>query len=76
MQSRSNGLLAIKGTVNSMLDEITLQMNRIEQDIRNLREQQATHPCDEAFFHYCQSRVDRIESQMDILNRQLEGGSK
>lgn len=58
--------------VNSMTDKITLQMDRIERDIRNLREQQAIHPCDEAFFHYCQHQIDKIESQMDILNRQLE----
>lgn len=56
-----------------MLDEIMLQMDRVERDIRNLREQQATHPCDEAFFHYCQHQIDKIEAQMDILNRQLEG---
>lgn len=54
-----------------MIDEITLQMDRVERDIRNLREQQATHPCDEAFFHYCQHQIDKIEAQMDILNRRL-----
>ena len=58
-----------------MMDEVTLQMDRIEQAVRNLRKQQAIHPCDEAFFHYCQSQIDRIESQMDILDRQLEGGT-
>lgn len=71
MRSRSSSLRDIR-MVNSMLDEITLQMDRVERDIRNLREQQATHPCDEAFFHYCQHQIDKIEAQMDILNRQLE----
>ena len=56
--------------------EFTLWSKRIEQQINDLREQQATHPCDEAFFHYCQAQIDRIETQMDILNRQLEGACK
>lgn len=54
--------------------EFTLRSNRIEQMISKLREQQATHPCDEAFFHYCQKQIDQIETELDILRRESETG--
>lgn len=50
--------------------EVTLQINRIEQQVKELREQQAVHPCDIPFFHYCQSQIDWIESELDMLREQ------
>lgn len=54
--------------------EFTLRSNRIEQMISELREQQATHPCDVDFFHYCQSRIDQIAAELDILYRESGTG--
>lgn len=54
--------------------EFALRSNRIEQMINNLREQQATHPCDVDFFHYCQSRIDQIVTELDILYRESRTG--
>ena len=54
--------------------EFTLRSNRIEQMIKDLREQQATHICDMGFFHYCQKRIDQIATELDILYRESETG--
>ena len=54
--------------------EFTLRSNRIEQMIKDLREQQTTHPCDIEFFHYCQKRIDQITTELDILYRESETG--
>ena len=54
--------------------EFTLRSNRIEQMINDLREQQATHPCDVDFFHYCQALIDQIATELDILYRESETG--
>ena len=54
--------------------EFTLLSNRIEQMINDLREQQATHPCDVDFFHYCQALIDKIATELDILYRESETG--
>lgn len=54
--------------------EFALRSNRIEQMIKDLREQQATHPCDMEFFHYCQKRIDQIATELDILYRESETG--
>ena len=50
--------------------EFALRSNRIEQMIREMREQQATHACDADFFHYCQSRIDQIATELDVLYRE------
>ena len=54
--------------------EFTLRSNRIERIISELREQQATHPCDVDFFHYCQALIDQIATELDILYRESETG--
>lgn len=53
--------------------EFTLRLNRIQEEAQRLKEDQATHPCDEAFFHYYQSQIDRIESELDVLTREQKG---